>query len=250
MTRCPRIGGAVHHPSRASTRRWTQAGIFEIIAGDPVLSRGYTYSGGDTPNLVYGAFYSTTCRDQLPFVDVAALTELTAEVPWYYDAYVATPYTEICAIWDVGVAPDDPHRPITSDVPILAFAGRFDPHGTPDAVEAGMSGHVPGVDHRGPLSGATRSLPTDHCPLAIRNAWIQDVTAPPDLSCVDGDGFDHVRDRLKSRGRAWDLAGIATDRGLATTDSWQDPKEKAHSPFSSGRPLLFAPRLRGRQDSG
>ena len=42
------------------------AGLLEIILGDPVLGRGYTYSGGDAPNLVYGAFYSTTCRDNCP----------------------------------------------------------------------------------------------------------------------------------------------------------------------------------------
>ena len=159
------------------------AGILELILGDPILGIGYTYSGGDTPNLVYGAFYSTTCRDQLPFVDVAALTEMTAEEPWYYDAYVASPYTEICAIWDVGVAPDDPHRPISSDVPVLAFAGRFNPHGTPDTVEAGMSGMSQAWIIDVPIWG-NEVLAPDDCPQAIRNAWIQDVTAPPDLTCL------------------------------------------------------------------
>jgi pimeloyl-ACP methyl ester carboxylesterase len=160
-------------------------GALDLILEDPVLGKGYTYSGGDAPNLVYGAFYSTTCRDQLPFVDVAALTGSTAEEPWYYDAYVASPYTEICAIWDVGLAPDDPHRPITSDVPVLAFAGRFDPHGIPDAVKAGMSGLSRASLIEVPYWG--HEVLTDApCPLEIRNAWIQDVTEPPDLSCVPG----------------------------------------------------------------
>ena len=161
------------------------AGILEIIVGDPVLGRGYTYSGGDTPNLVYGTFYSTTCRDQLPFVDVAALTELTAAEPWYYDAYVATPYTDICAIWDVGVAPDDPHRPISSDVPVLAFAGRFDPYGQMDALVTGMNGLSQASIIEVPYAGH-EVLPDQPCPLAIRGAWIPDPAAPPDLSCVDG----------------------------------------------------------------
>jgi pimeloyl-ACP methyl ester carboxylesterase len=159
-------------------------GTLENILGDPVLGKGYTYAGGDAPNLVYGAFYSTTCRDELPFVDIAALTELTAEEPWYYDAYVASPYDDICTIWDVGVAPGDRHRPITSDVPILAFAGRFDPHGTPDAVQAGMSGLSQASLVEVPYAG--HETLTAECPLAIRNAWIQDVTEPPDLSCVPG----------------------------------------------------------------
>ena len=158
-------------------------GILEIILGDPVLA-GATLSGGDTPNLVYGAFYSTTCRDQLPFVDVAALTELTVDEPWYYDAYVASPYTDICEIWGVGVAPDDPHRPITSDVPVLAFASRFYPLGTLDAVGAGMSGMSRAWIIEIPIWG-DEVLAADDCPQAIRNAWIQDVTAPPDRSCVD-----------------------------------------------------------------
>ena len=114
----------------------------------------------------------------MPFVDVPALTALTAEEPWYYDAYVASPYTDICGIWEVGVAPDDPHRPISTDVPVLAFAGRFNPHGTPDTVEAGMSGMSQAWIIDVPIWG-NEVLAPDDCPQAIRNAWIQDVTAPP-----------------------------------------------------------------------
>jgi hypothetical protein len=161
--------------------------ILEIIVGDPVLAKGYTYSGGDVPNLVYGAFYSTTCRDQLPFVAVEALTELTADEPWYYDAYVASPYTDICAIWDVGIAPDDPHRPISSDVPVLAFASPFNPYGTLDAIGAGMSGLSRASIIEIPIWG-NEVLAADDCPQAIRNVWIHDVTGPPDLSCVSGMG--------------------------------------------------------------
>ena len=174
--------------------RLDPAAILELIVGDPVMAKGYTYSGGDAPNLVYGAFYSTTCRDQLPFVDVAALTELTTEEPWYFDAYAASPYAEICAIWDVGVAPDDPRRPISSDVPVLAFAGRFDPHGIPDAVEAGMSGlsHASVIEI--PYAGH-EVLPDQPCPLAIRGAWIQDPTELPDPRCVpEGDSIVFATD--------------------------------------------------------
>jgi hypothetical protein len=160
-------------------------GTLDLILGDPVMGIGYTYSGGDAPNLVYGAFYSTTCRDQLPFVDVPALTELTADEPWYYDAYVASPYTEICEVWDVGVAPEDPHRPISSDVPILAFAGRFDPHGTPGAVQAGLSGLSQASLIEVPFAGH-EVLTDERCPLAIRYIWIEDVSEPPDLFCVPG----------------------------------------------------------------
>jgi pimeloyl-ACP methyl ester carboxylesterase len=130
----------------------------------------------------HGAWFSSICRDQMAFVDHAALGKLAAGDPGYVPAYVESPFDAICSIWDVGKADPVVHEPLTSDVPILLMVGQFDPYGPRPLVEQAARTLsrsqvvvVPNYGHN--------VLGLD-CPVSIRNAWLDAPTAAPDTNCL------------------------------------------------------------------
>jgi hypothetical protein len=75
------------------------------------------------------------------------------------------------------------HRPVHSDVPVLMLVGRFDPYGGPGAatraartLERGWVVELP--------DRAYNVLGHSYCALAVRNAWIDRPTSPPDTTCT------------------------------------------------------------------
>lgn len=151
---------------------------------DPVLAHGYTYSGMDAPHLMYGAFYSTVCHDELPFVDRAALSELAGGEPWLIDAYVNSPFEQICQIWNVGSAAEDPHRPVSSDVKVLVFGTPYSPHSAFPLLSEQLAGFTNATVVY--VQDGNMNLLSDHqCGIDIRNAWIDALDAEQDTSCSE-----------------------------------------------------------------
>ena len=74
-----------------------------------------------------GLTYSHLCHDEVPFIDQAALAEAAGGRPWYVDAYVHSPYPQICERWHVGQAETDPHEPLVTAIPVMMFVGTMDP---------------------------------------------------------------------------------------------------------------------------
>jgi pimeloyl-ACP methyl ester carboxylesterase len=152
--------------------------LAEVFDGDPVLAKGYTPAGLDAPNLVYGAYYSTLCRDELAFADFDALAELAAGEPWYTTAYIDSPYRAICEIWDVGRAEADPHRPVASDVPTLVVTGRFDPYAPTEQIAADTQGLASSwIVERSYLGHLV--LSEDGCMRDVRSFWLDHPHAAP-----------------------------------------------------------------------
>ena len=99
-----------------------------MIAERPAFTLGYAIHQGDTFTFSHGAWFSTVCRDQLPFVSQSALRRLTADAPAYREAFADSPLHAICRAWRVGRA-SAAHTAVISSVPTLVFVGRFDPYG-------------------------------------------------------------------------------------------------------------------------
>jgi pimeloyl-ACP methyl ester carboxylesterase len=155
--------------------------LASLIADQPVLSLGYAGLGPRTA-FSYGTFYSVLCHDELPFVDRQVLRELAGDDPWYADAYVNNPYFDVCERWDVGKAATDPHRLVTSDIPTLLAVGQFDAFAplplVQEAAERLSTSWVVEIPDWG------HNVFGSECALAIRNAWIDDPSSPPDTSCT------------------------------------------------------------------
>jgi pimeloyl-ACP methyl ester carboxylesterase len=161
-------------------------GDVEVVAyllSEQPVCLGYQPVCGAQP-LFEGALFSILCHDQVPFVEASRLAGMAGGDPGFHDAYVDSPYLDVCEAWDVGEATSVAHRPVSSDIPMLIYVGRYDAFGPLPAAEqaiASLSGSflvdVPYQGHN--------VLGSLDCYRSIRNAWIEEPTSAPDTSCID-----------------------------------------------------------------
>lgn len=161
------------------------AGRLVEWSGAPPFHAGYDIQWWPTPflpaELSPGVTYSYLCHDEEPFIDQAALAEAAGSRPWYVEAYVESPYPEICERWDAGQAATDPHEPLVSDIPILMFAGTFDPFSPLPPLRHAARGFSNGSIVK---VAAGRNVLDSDCTIGIRDAFVNHPMSPPDTSCV------------------------------------------------------------------
>lgn len=158
---------------------------YDWISDGPLFTLGYGVDSGRHTTFSHGAWFSTLCHDQLPFVSQNALVALTRGAPAYREAFAGSPFRDICRRWRAGRADADVRAPVTSDVPVLIFVGRFDPYGPPllarQAARTLRRSWVVELPHKG-----YNGLAGSYCALAARNAWIDAPTSPPKTDCLRG----------------------------------------------------------------
>ncbi len=164
------------------------AGRLVDWSGVPPFYVGYDIQWWPSPpaflpaaELSEGVAYSYLCHDEVPFIDQAALAEAAGSRPWYVEAYVHSPYPEICGRWNVGQASADPHKLLTSDIPTLMLVGRFDPFSPLPLLKDTATG----------LSNSSivrvaegRNVLDSDCTIGIRDAFVDHPGSPPDTRCV------------------------------------------------------------------
>ena len=155
---------------------------YEVQWGDPGALHAEALAGRWVGRPSEGTFYSYMCEDEVPFVDEKALEQAADARPWYVDAYVKSPYPEICDRWEAIPAGEDPHTAMTSVVPILTFSGRFDPYSNYPLVEQGTAGFANRTILRVPAR--SRNALSVECTAAIRDAFVTDPGTQPDTSCL------------------------------------------------------------------
>jgi pimeloyl-ACP methyl ester carboxylesterase len=153
-----------------------------LLSEQPVCL-GYQPVCGAQP-LFEGALFSILCHDQVPFVEASRLTGMAGGDPGFHDAYVDSPYLDVCEAWDVGEATSVARRPVSSDIPMLIYVGRYDAFGPLPAAEqaiASLSGSfLVDVPYKG-----HNVLGSLDCYRNIRNAWIENPTSAPDTGCIE-----------------------------------------------------------------
>lgn len=157
---------------------------YDWISDGPAFMLGYVSDPGREDVFDHGAFFSTVCRDQLPFVRQAALVSATRGVPAYREAFAESPFPAICGAWGAGRADASVRAPVSSSVPTLIVAGRFDPYAPlPLVRQAARTLHsswVVEIPDRG-----NNPLGDSDCALSVRNAWIDNPASPPGTACVE-----------------------------------------------------------------
>jgi pimeloyl-ACP methyl ester carboxylesterase len=76
-------------------------------------------------NFFMGLYYSMTCAEDLPFVDIAREEESSAGTA--LGMYRMQQQLDACEIWPQGEADPLLHEPLTSNVPVLLISGELDP---------------------------------------------------------------------------------------------------------------------------
>jgi pimeloyl-ACP methyl ester carboxylesterase len=130
-----------------------------------------------------GLYYAVECRERYPFSDLEAVEIQQQEEPAYLVAAAAAETeAEGCLVWEAPPADESVTEPITSSVPVLVLAGRFDPITPPewgrqiaDAQPTAYYVEFPHIGH-----GATG----DSCANEIVAAFLTDPATEPDTSCV------------------------------------------------------------------
>jgi hypothetical protein len=138
-----------------------------------------------------GMFYAIVCNEEIPFADPdqveAGLPADPFELQDRFDlgSNTGTNAFKTCAAFNP-TAPPPPaaaNEPVTSDIPALVMAGRFDPV-TPvawsEAAAANLSNSYLVVD---PFN--SHGISPGECGMTIVNAFLSDPTTEPDASCFD-----------------------------------------------------------------
>jgi pimeloyl-ACP methyl ester carboxylesterase len=158
-------------------------GADDWIVDGPAFMRGYEPDAFDLDFFHHGAWLSSVCRDEMPFVDHDALVTLAGDEPGYAGAFVDAPWADACESWGVGAADPSVHEAVQSDVPALILHGRFDPYAPRPLAEEAAAMFSTGWRLEVPVEGFN-VFSTD-CVIELRNAWLDAPTSPPDTTCVD-----------------------------------------------------------------
>jgi pimeloyl-ACP methyl ester carboxylesterase len=132
-----------------------------------------------------GVLYSMLCRDVAGAIDQAALTASIAGRPAYQDVFAPSPLIAPCDAWGIPTAATESSPPpLTGGVPTLVMRGAFDPFSAPLPDVAAATAGSANVYLVDVPNQSYNVLGYTECPRAIRNAWIDAPTSPPDLSCL------------------------------------------------------------------
>jgi pimeloyl-ACP methyl ester carboxylesterase len=158
----------------------------EILENDPAFCSGYRPGEGCSgPDFSLGVYLTVLCRDEVPFVDRAALTDSFRGDPAYETVFGSNPYVEACTVWDVPPGGAVMGEPVTADIPVLILIGQFDPHSPTAVAEEAATGLSNAYVVEVPAQGHN-VLGTGDCAVSIRNAWVEHPGSPPEgTSCLE-----------------------------------------------------------------
>lgn len=83
-------------------------------------------------SMSYGLRYSVWCGEEAPFQDAARVAAQVSPAWGLGGVDERAAAADVCAAWNVAPAAAVENQPVTSDVPVLIFAGEFDPDTPPD----------------------------------------------------------------------------------------------------------------------
>lgn len=156
--------------------------LVRILGSDPTLCAGYRPICPRGGSFSLGAYLSILCRDDAPFLDLAAVDG--DPTPAYQAVLGDNPYPAACVPWAVPPADDVVHHPLGGSLPLLILAGQFDSFVPDMLVTQSLSNRLNTYLVRVPAQ-THNVLGFTECTLAIRNAWVDHPEAPPaDTSCL------------------------------------------------------------------
>ncbi|WP_448607928.1 alpha/beta fold hydrolase [Geodermatophilus sp. URMC 60] len=133
-----------------------------------------------------GLYYSVQCAERVPFTTPGAVERDAAALPGRAATHLLWLGSDpdVCRVWPVPPRPEAA-VPVTTDVPVLVLAGRYDPVTPPawgrrlaDSLPTATFVEVPGQGHTPSLQG--------NCAPGIVIDWLADPRAVPDTSCLAG----------------------------------------------------------------
>jgi pimeloyl-ACP methyl ester carboxylesterase len=135
--------------------------------------------------VAHGVHNSLLCREEAPFNDPAEALALADRLHPVIQKWMGWPRAgqAICQAWPVGIADPIENQAVTSEVPTLIFAGRYDPITPPawgrlagETLSHSYFYEFPAIGH-----GVMRA---NECALEMGLQFIADPLAEPDSTCL------------------------------------------------------------------
>jgi serine/threonine protein kinase/streptogramin lyase/pimeloyl-ACP methyl ester carboxylesterase len=168
------------HIYAAAARRFSD--VPDGLAGNLLNSlkgcKGYGFPCQFPVDYTAGVAFSMLCHDEAPFTDRAALPTSGP----FAEAYGKPPYLDACQVWDVGTAGRVTRAVVKTSIPVLIFNGQFDAYYAPSLATEGAKSLRRSFVYV--ARGLAYNVLGTTCPLDIRNAWINNPTTAPDVSCL------------------------------------------------------------------
>jgi pimeloyl-ACP methyl ester carboxylesterase len=137
-------------------------------------------AGIPDPTFSLGMHWSIHCRDYWSVTDRDTLNAALADEPDGFAQWFSyTWFTETCAQWGAGTSPAATRQPVTSDVPTLLMAGRFDP-GTPPAWTQLVAEALTNSTY---IEFARYGHDQQRCGVTAAENFLRDPTQSPDIPC-------------------------------------------------------------------
>ncbi len=133
-----------------------------------------------------GVFFSTECQEDVAFQKRIQVEKATAELPEIFQAAAldqADFMFDICEIWRVQRSKPLENEAVTSDIPTLVLAGRYDPVTNVRWGELAASTLTNSFFYVYPNAAHGVFLSGD-CPVTMAQAFLNDPTIEPDSSCI------------------------------------------------------------------
>jgi pimeloyl-ACP methyl ester carboxylesterase len=132
-----------------------------------------------------GLFWSSTCREEVPFEIGLPESLEAAVVPSVLRDHFSPQYAfEVCTHWNIPPAAEIESQAVVSDIPTLIFSGSYDPVTPPGWAALAAQTFATHYYYEFPdmSHGVMRSNP---CALQIGMAFLDDPLQTPDTACMD-----------------------------------------------------------------
>ncbi|MCP4228450.1 MAG: alpha/beta hydrolase, partial [Actinomycetia bacterium] len=164
------------------------AAMATVAAGDLQPVEMVVAGAVTSPEISWNMFYAMQCREEVPFESYEEAMDVAAGLPsqiisHYLEAF-ARLHVDMCARSLSGAADPVEARAVTSEIPALVLAGRFDPATPPtwSQATAASLGNATYLEFPTLGHGIMRSSP---CGLEIGLAFIDDPSTTPDTACIE-----------------------------------------------------------------
>ncbi len=133
-----------------------------------------------------GMFNSVECYEEMPFNSLDLTLEAVDSLPENVREKFAADMESIfatCDIWDIDTADAIENEPVTSDIPTLVVAGKFDPV-TPPAWAEAAAEYLPNSYYFLFPEAGHGIMDSSECAQSIYAQFLDDPTAEPDGTCT------------------------------------------------------------------
>ena len=133
--------------------------------------------------IAFGLYFAVNCQDDAPSVTLDEIQIQAYAYPQMGGYYRHQGEWDLCRVWDLPAAPPLADAPISSEIPALVLAGRYDPITSPAWAKTAAENLENSYYLEFPSKGHNLDMGSA-CAEEIKRSFLLDPTSEPDRSCL------------------------------------------------------------------